>query len=365
MSKKLTTEEFIEKAKKVHEDRYDYSNVKYVNNRTVVNLICKEHGSFKQRPMNHLNGNNCKKCVIKLQTLTTDDFITRSKILHFNKFDYSLVKYVKCNKKIKIICPIHGEFEQISSEHLRGRGCYSCAKDNEKLSIKDFEKKANEVHSFRYDYSLVDYKGNKIKIDIICLSHGIFKQIPNAHLNGQGCLKCNCLSTEEIILKAKKIHGDRYDYSKVNYKNINEKIEIICLKHGVFEQDYYVHLRGCGCPICSLSRGELKIKTFFDKNKISYICQYKFENCKNINTLSFDFYLIGNNICIEYDGEQHFKSINFFGGEEKLISTKENDQIKTDYCLNNNIKLIRIPYWDFKNIEQILEKELNIVCLKN
>ncbi len=166
-----------------------------------------------------------------------------------------------------------------------------------------------------------------------------------------------------FIKKAVLIHGDRYDYSKVQYVNNRTKIKIICNKcHETFLQTPNAHLRERGCGKCISSRGEMKIEQILKKYNLFFITQKKFDNCINITTnrkLPFDFYLPEYNILIEYDGEMHFKPHRLWSNnDEKLISIQFRDQIKTKYCIENNIKLIRIPYFDFKNIEKILEKEL-------
>jgi hypothetical protein len=161
-------------------------------------------------------------------------------------------------------------------------------------------------------------------------------------------------STEEFIEKSKKMHGDLYDYSISNYIGRDKPIDIICKKHGKFTQIAATHYNsGCGCTICSNSKGELKIYNFLVNNKIKFQPEYRFENCKNKKTLPFDFYLEDINTCIEYDGELHF--MDKFGSLEQQII---NDEIKTNFCKNNQIKLIRIPYTEFNNIEKILNENL-------
>lgn len=167
------------------------------------------------------------------------------------------------------------------------------------------------------------------------------------------------LSNEEFIERAIKKHGNKYDYSITNYTGINNNVDILCKIHGKFTQIALTHTSsGCGCPKCNKSKGEIKISNYLDSFDIEYIEQYKFDNCKNKNSLPFDFYLKDLNICIEYDGEQHFKIHELFGGEEGFTTRIENDKIKTNFCKENNIKLIRIPYYNFKDIEIILKNEL-------
>ena len=149
---------------------------------------------------------------------------------------------------------------------------------------------------------------------------------------------------ELFVYKSKKIHGDKYDYSLVNYINNKTKVEIICSEHGIFKQRPTDHLNGCGCPICRESKGEKKIRNFLNEKKIKFLPQYKFNNCKHILQLSFDFYLPEYNICIEYNGIQHYKPIEKFGGKNQFLIQNKCDNIKKEFCLKNNIKLIIIKY---------------------
>jgi hypothetical protein len=261
--------------------------------------------------------------------------------------------------KVKIICPIHGIFEQRPNDHLSGYGCKYCA-NNIKYTNNIFIEKANVKHNNFYDYSLVEYKNNKIKVKIVCPIHGVFEQRPNDHLNGRGCPMCKNVQKHtniKFIEKVNKIHNNFYDYSLVEYINNRYKIKIICPIHGIFIQKPLLHLNGCGCPQCyNPSKGEVKIAQLLKQYNISFIKQKTFENCIYRRKLKFDFYLPEYNYCIEYDGEQHFKANEFFGGEKEFKELQKKDKIKNDYCLNNNIKLIRIKYNE--NIEDILNKEI-------
>ena len=190
-----------------------------------------------------------------------------------------------------------------------------------KLTTEDFIIKAKLTHGDKYDYSLAIYSGVNAKIKIICKLHGEFKQSAKCHINGYNCTKCSNKykkDTAYYINQAKIIHGELYDYTNVNYKNTNYKIEIICKIHGIFKQSAKKHLNGQGCPICKNSKGELAISKILKLNNILYIPQYTFKDCKNILPLPFDFYLPNNNICIEYNGKQHYEINNFFGGEESF-----------------------------------------------
>ena len=212
---------------------------------------------------------------------------------------------------------------------------------------------AKKVHGDRYDYSLLDYLNNNTEFIIICKEHGKFKQLPTSHINKrQNCPKCmgRGLSNDEKISNAKKVHGDRYDYSLFDFKRSKDKIIIICKEHGPFELLYDNHVRKkYGCSKCNNSKGELKIEQILKERNIIYESQKTFNGCKYKQQLKFDFYLPEYNTCIEYDGEQHFNRYRFELNDDKLGIRIKRDKIKNDYCFNNNIELLRIKYSD--NIE--------------
>jgi very-short-patch-repair endonuclease len=243
----------------------------------------------------------------------------------------------------------------------------------QKLEINDesltslFIEKSKKIHGNKYDYSQSIFTKARNKVKIICPTHGLFEQVAFSHYKtGQGCGKCYKenragktlkLNNSDFIERCKKIHGDKYDYSLVEYKNTFIKVKIICNKHGVFEQIPMNHMnKKCGCPFCRVSKGEMSIKNWLDTNNFDYIHQYKFDDCKSIKKLVFDFYLPKNNLCIEYDGEQHTKEKSFFGGSIGLEKIKKRDNIKDNYCNSNNIKLLRIKHNE--SIENKLNKVL-------
>ena len=278
---------FLEKVKKVHQDKYDYSLVDYKNSNTKVKIICPKHGIFEQQPSDHRNGRGCSKCS-KPPKYNTVSIINEFKKIHPNSgYDYSLVDFLRMDSKVQIICPKHGIFQQTPNQHIRGKGCYKCKNLTKDEIIEQFQK----VHQDKYDYSLVDYKNSNTKVKIICPKHGIFEQRPSDHKRKAGCPICskeyqkinpNGLKTEvETIEQFKKVHQDKYNYSLVKYINTNTKVKIICPIHGDFEQTPANHKNGDGCPKCShttpLSKEELIERfNFVHKNKYDYsIFEYK------------------------------------------------------------------------------------------
>ena len=282
-----------------------------------------------------------------MKKLTTEEFIERARKVHGNKYDYSKVNYVNAKTKVCIICPIHGEFWQTPDLHLQGGGCSLCS-GKIQLSENEFTRRANLVHNNKYDYSKVNYINYHTKICIICPIHGEFWQEPANHLCGKGCRKCSRNSynykTDEWILLAKQVHGNKYDYSKVSYRNSSIKVCIICTKHGEFLQEPNNHLMGQGCPKCKESKLEYNTRKILEDNKIEYEYQKKFEWLGNQR---LDFYLPKHKIAIECQGGQHYKPVDFGGkGEDwakKLFEkTKKLDRIKLNKVKENNIRMLYI-----------------------
>jgi DNA-directed RNA polymerase subunit M/transcription elongation factor TFIIS len=358
MSKRLTTEDFMEKAKLKHGDKYDYSLVDYKNRRTKVKIICLEHGVFEQLPNDHLSSKfGCKKCSIDKTKTTQKQFIQKAIKTHKNKYDYSLVDYKNTQTKVKIICHEHGVFEQTPGAHLSGQNCNFCAKNIP--TSKSFVTSLEHKFGKSYIYSCVKYVNDKTPVEIICKKHGsIFITPQRAKTAKNLCSKCSykeMSNNENVFIETSiNIHGNKYNYSLVDYRNNKTPVKIICKKHGIFEQRPDSHLGGRGCKLCKESRGEKLISNYLKSNDLKFKREYRFDDCRNTLPLPFDFYLPEYNTCIEYDGAQHFEINEFFGGEKAFDMLKINDEIKNRYCQDNNLKLIRISYKD--NIVNKLEE---------
>lgn len=293
--------------------------------------------------------------------LPFDKFKSHCNNLFNNKYDYSLSNYIGMKHPIKIICPIHGEFTQKAHSHYLGHHCFKCS-GSERFKNEEIIEQFVKKHGDKYDYSKVDYKNNKSNVEIICPKHGSFFQSPYEHKNGQGCPFCSKnrkISNDLFITMANDVHNFEYEY-KNDYINNKTKVSITCPKHGEFIMIPNHHLRGQGCPNCKRSIGELIIKKYLDDNKISYEHQKFFKDLTNGNKryLFFDYYLPEYNICIEFDGIQHFKPVLRFGGDDSFEKMIKNDKIKNKYCFDKKIKLIRIPYNEIKNINQILKDKI-------
>ena len=362
---KYTTEFFVERAHKIHNFKYDYSKVNYVNNHTKIEIICPEHGSFYQVPLSHLSSSGCTKCSFRIRgdkrKKTLQDFLIKSCLVHGNKYDYSKSIYKKVKIKVTIICPVHGEFKQTPDCHSRGAGCPLCY-GNVKKTTDDFKKDAIEIHGDRYDYSKVNYINTNYPVTIICQKHGEFTQEPEKHLiRKHGCPLCGGsarLNNNIFIERSTKTHYGKYDYSKVEYINNIKPVIIRCPVHGDFEQSPNAHLAGKGCNKCNYpqSKGVLKIIDYLTRKNIKYRTEHKFKDCKYKSQLPFDFIIYNFNILIEYNGGQHYFPVEQFGGEAAFKLQQKKDKIKVKYCEDNKIPLLVIPYTDERKIDEILEK---------
>lgn len=372
MARKLTKDEVIKRFIEIHGNLYDYSEFEYVDAKTKGKIICPIHGEFWQSSNVHLRGVKCPKCASINKDrdyfrLTKEIALERSNKRHNNKYEYDFTNFENSNSNIMIKCPKHGWFEQNVKRHMNGQGCPQCGSESKRekmtISLDEIIKRFNEIHGDKYDYSKFKYENCATKGIIICPIHGEFLQSSNMHLLGKGCPKCvgRNKTTEEFINEAKLIHGERYDYSLVNYINASTKVEIKCNKCGkTFFQVPWSHLQNHGCPHCKMSKLELLIEDFLNKNNIEFEYQKKFNW---LGKQSIDFYLPKYNIAIECQGEQHFNGSRCFGKKDMQNIIIQRDKIKIELCKENNIKLLHysnIIYnnGDYKlinNLDDLLE----------
>ena len=299
--------EFLEKAFKVHGNKYDYSETDYVKSNTKIKIICPVHGAFYPTPNAHLTGHQCPNCAwqkLRLERQTPlQNFIDKSNLVHSNKYDYSKIQYINCDTKVEIICPVHGAYWTKPYVHLNMKcGCRKCATDKRKkcknifrkkrtpkLTLKEFIDRATEIHKNKYDYSeIIDYQGVKNKVKIICPLHGPILQSPYYHLKGQGCSRCSRSKAWEnkiegfdgFVERANKIHNNKYQYIKGNYRKTIDFIGIICPLHGIFNQRGACHLRGKGCQKCGKEKIRLNntklFKQFVTEAKLKHGDKYTY-----------------------------------------------------------------------------------------
>jgi hypothetical protein len=310
--KLLTNSEFLDKAFSIRND-VKYLSL-YKDNRTHILMRCTIHNyEYTQSPVAHLaNKNSCIYCQKDKRGFATikktiSNFIKEAKLKHGDKCDYSKAIYVNNRKKIIFICTQgHPNFEQTPKQHLRAKNpCPVCSK-RERITLVRFIQEANDVHDFLYGYG-------KVRIN--------------------------------------KVSNNR------------SKISIKCFRHGYFDQMIHKHLGGQGCPDCRKSHGELLVKKLLKRSGIKFIQQFKFLDCRYINILSFDFKVLNKDICIEYDGLQHFQPVVRWGGSDNFEIIKRRDSIKNKYCLKNGIKLFRISYKD--NINDKMENIIKQIKSQN
>lgn len=244
-------QKFLIKAKNRHGDQYDYSSVNYIGSKIKVTVICPQHGPFELLPGNHLRGQGCQSCKRLIQT---QEFIKKCQKKQKVAYDYSKCVLLSGNHKIEIICKDHGSFLQRPGDHRAGAGCPKCF-GNTQRSTEDFICDAIRVHDFRYDYSRVEYKTQKFKVEIICKEHGSFTQDPGSHLAGHGCPACSGVKRvkfEEFVIRANHIHCDRYQYVENSFISMAKPTTIICSQHGEFRQVAAMHIHNhAGCPKCN------------------------------------------------------------------------------------------------------------------
>lgn len=362
----MTTEKFIEKAKKKHGNEYRYDKCHYVNANTKVVITCEKHGDFEQLPYAHLRGQGCPKCAGR--GLTQDEVIDLFRSVHGDKYDYSKVDFKKIKEKVCIICPEHGEFWQAADKHYKlKQGCPKCGhyKRNEsrKVTVQSFIERANKIFNGYYDYSKVEFKDPKNDyVTIICPKHGEFKQKIFWHLAGHGCTQCaiekSRLTKEEFVERANRIHHNKYDYSKSVLNNTYEKMEIVCPKHGSFFQNAGTHLKGCGCPRCGREESDAERELY------EYVCslvgkENVIHNDRTVlNGKEIDIYIPSLKLGIEYNG--------VLWHSEKFGKDRHYHLDKMNECNANGIRLIQIfedEYMDSKNI--VKSKLKRIIGLSN
>ena len=383
MPKRLTKEEVVERARKVHGDKYDYSEFlkeefEYKNRGQYIPIICHEkgfngeiHGLFKSDYNHHVQrGQGCPICSNRKYDI--DKFKYLAKLRYKDKYIYDeKTKYSSdTSNKIIVTCPKHGEFTVTPGNHLNGQGCPLCSKP--RLIQEEEIRKFKEIHGDKYSYAKTVIKGAKDAIIVTCPMHGDFETTPNSHKNGYKCPRCaneyssdnSRLSWDKFVDKANKIFNEYYKYPLQNYKNNKTNIIVTCPKHGNFNIRPDHHLYGKGCPKCNESKLEREFRLFLEEHKIEY--EYRKKDFIWLNKMELDFYLPKYNIAIECQGGQHFNLIDFFNKRESFSHRQELDKLKKQLCEEHGIKLlyysnlgIDYPYKVFEDKEKLLNEILN------
>jgi len=363
------TYDFIQKAIAFHGDKFDYSKTEYIHSNQTVIIICKKgNHEFLQTPYLHLRG-GCYICSSK-KKMTNKSFLEKAKLIHGDKYDYSKLEVLHSQKNVIIICKIHGEFLQTPVNHLNGSGCKLCCYLRQRKTQEQFISDGTALFGDKYDYSKVQYINDATKVTIGCKIHGFFEQLPHNHLaKGRtgACKKCGVASYtktgKQFIEDANSIHNNKYDYSKVEYINSKTKVIIICPEHGEFQQKPNGHIDSRqGCPNC-LYKTEQKLYEILINYFPTIIRQYKVDWCKNIFKLPFDFCIEEHKIIIELDGIQHRKQVNNWSSPEHNM---ERDKFKQQCANHNGYSIIRILQEDVLNdkhnwFDKLLESIKSII----
>lgn len=362
---------FLQKARAFHDDKFDYTDVTYVNANTPVTIICPTHGPFQQTPWNHLKG-GCSRCAAEARAVARRATVDVATVYAAAaQKGYELVdqpiklKQVPLTTRVKLKCPSHNHAFSSTVKALisDARNCPKCKgfriSDSKTVAFQEFLERAKAVHSDKYSYNEATYKGLMQPMEIVCQQHGSFTQAPVHHLSNKGCVICNrtgsYLTTEVLQQQLKELYGDdaTISFDNVVHDPDSRYITITCETHGDVRALKASVRRGRGCPKCyPKSRGEAILAYMLSKYKVSFIEQYKFEGCVHKAPLPFDFFLPDLNVCIEYQGPQHYRPVDAFGGVETFEKVQVRDKVKRDFCRAEGLKLIEISEDD--DIETVI-----------
>ena len=347
--RKLTYEEVKEY---IDNEGYKLLSTEYKNNKTKLKIMCNKNHIFEMKFNSFKSGQRCPKCN-GTQKLTYEEVKE-----YINNEGYELLstKYINNRTKLKIKCN-EGHIFEMNFNNFKDSGarCPYCS-NNAKYK---YEEVKEYIESFGYELLSKEYINNNTKLKIMCDKGHIYETCFKVFKKEFRCPYCSNNAKYTIEFVREYLKSFKYTLLSEEYINTNTHIKIMCPEGHIYEAtfaEFKNHNRRC--PICNASKGEKRIEEILKKLNIKFKVQYRFENCKFYKTLPFDFYITDYNICIEYDGVQHYKVIDYFGGLDGFIDTKIRDTIKDKYCEDNNIALIRIPYWNFDDIENILTKEL-------
>lgn len=359
----ITKDEAIKRSIEKHGDKYGYEKVDFKKVTDPVTIICPIHGEFTQTMRQHYRGQGCPHCgVEKRANKKRDDtasFIEKAVKVWGNTYDYSKVVYTGTKDKVTLVCPIHGDFLVIPGDHLNlHRGCPKCGNARKgafrKKTTKDFIEKAIKVHGTEYTYEKTEYVNGNTDITITCQKHGDFTTNPYHYLHGGICPQCaheqqstrQTLTLPEFIFRARAVHGDKYDYSKVNYVDGKTPVTIICPIHGEFQQKPYYHLAGNGCQSCGVRESKAQ-------NEIYEFCcnllgsENVIQNCrKEIYPYEIDIYIPSLKVGIEYNG--------ILWHSDRFTEDQNYHLKKLNKCNQKGIKLIQVFEDEYKNHRDIV-----------
>lgn len=337
---------------------------RYVKLKTLLNIKCPNGHIYHATFDVFKRGNRCKICSYEVAANKRKHSYEYIKS-YFKKEGYELLsnEYITVDDPLEAICPEQHKWNVSFGNFKSGYRCPICSKNDKNMKLLE------DTYDIlqRNDYKVISFKENMDGfftdsiITIECKNgHIVDKSIKNIR-NDKGCNICSGKDKKSLDEVIEIFKSEEYSVVSHNgYENNQSRFLLLCKNNHEWNITYANFQQGSRCPLCvdKISKGESKILDYFNNKQIKYIYQYKTDKCGFKQLLPFDFYLPDYNILIEFDGEQHYKIIKHFGGLDKFIDRKIRDTIKTIYCKENNITLIRIPYWDIDNIENILDKEL-------
>lgn len=292
MVKLLNTEKFIEKARSLHGEKYDYSKVNYTNNRSDIEITCNDCGlEITTKPINHYRWAKCFCEVANRALVTEDTWESMAREVHGDRYDYSKVVFTQAKDEVEIVCKEHGSFWQPITKHIRvSNHCPKCARalvaSKMSKSIEQFRAEATEFHKGLYIYDDAEYITVSTKLKIFCTTcQSHFMQTPNSHLRGKGCPRC-CVAW--------------------------------------------------------ISKAETAVAAMLDAEQIEYEREWRHPECRDKLPLPFDFKI--GNVLIEIDGRQHSERVNHFHDACTLEERQRKDAIKDQWAEKNGYELHRVRY---------------------
>lgn len=386
MPRKLTQEEFIERARQVHGDKYDYSEAIYNGFSVKVKLKCKRCGrEFMALPGNLLRNHGCPECYHQKQRaprMTQEEFLRLAKEKHGDKYDYSKTIFKGTHQPVVIICPEHGEFQQLAKSHLK-HGCAKCSHEA-RNSFGEYNERVQESAKERFfsrlaedfpflDASRLEYVDSQKKVTLGCPKHGFFsiapRNITRARGNGCGCPECkkeafeasNKAVNEKFksdFLSSMQTKNPHIDFTEAAYMDWRTPLRLICKScNTVFFRRPKALRDGVKCPRCAAGRSRAEIETaeFLKSENIDFEAEKYFQDLKDAGYLRYDFYIPAKNLLVELDGQQHYSQSAF--GEDGFLR-RRHDEMKDEYARSRCIRLLRIPYWDFGRIPELVKEAL-------
>ena len=370
--KKTDLKSFVKRARKIHGNKYCYALVKFKDLNDDIEIICLKHGVIKQKASNHLTGKGCKYCAIDEQKISKEEFIEKAKKIHGDKYDYSNIPdRVSAEEEIEIFCNECNSYFKSSRRKIMMADtpcsfCYSKLRGKQRTKTFEwFEKEIEKIHDNKYSLYKDKYLNTKTETVVFCKKcNKDFKIIPMHLLQGGGCQRCaietvakaKMLKQEDVEKEIKKACSDRYTFKPFKYDASRTVINFHCSKHDFnFQQSFATYrANGICCPKCKpKSKAELEVFDFLKENRINFRYNETMDGLKDDGTLFPDFFLPEQKIMIEVNGEHHYRPTDYSGklSEEEMIKSfhkqKHHDWLKRKYCKRHGYRYEEI--WFYEN----------------